>query len=79
MKVELAVKRPVPNSPYGLCRHKATVNYTENRAQELCESRGGHPGLPVPNSPYDLCGHKATANYTENRAHERCRAVLHRS
>ena len=30
------------------------------RAQELCESRGGRPGLPVPNSPYDLCGRKAT-------------------
>ena len=25
------------------------------RAQELCESRGGRPGLPVPNSPYSLC------------------------
>ena len=32
------------------------------RAQELCESRGGRPGLPVPNSPYGLCGHKATVN-----------------
>ena len=32
------------------------------RAQELCESRGGRPGLPVPNSPYDLCGRKATLN-----------------
>ena len=29
-------------------------------AQELCESRGGRPGLPVPNSPYGLCGRKAT-------------------
>ena len=29
------------------------------RALELCESRGGHPGLPVPNSPYGLCGRKA--------------------
>ena len=29
-------------------------------AKELCESRGGHPGLPVHNSPYGLCGHKAT-------------------
>ena len=27
--------------------------------QELCESRGGRPGLPVPNSPYGLCGRKA--------------------
>ena len=32
------------------------------RAQELCESRGGRPGLPVPNSPYGLCGCKATLN-----------------
>ena len=24
------------------------------RAQELCESRGGRPGLPVPYSPYGL-------------------------
>ena len=31
------------------------------RAQELCESRGGRPGLPpVPDSPYGLCGRKAT-------------------
>ena len=27
------------------------------RAHELCESRGGCPGLPVPNGP---CGRKAT-------------------
>ena len=32
------------------------------RAQELCESRGGRPGLPVPNNPYGLCGRKATLN-----------------
>ena len=35
------------------------------RAQELCESRGGRPGLPVPNSPYGLCGRKATVNLRE--------------
>ena len=29
------------------------------RAQQLCERRGGRPGLPVPNS-HDLCGRKAT-------------------
>ena len=29
---------------------------------ELCESRGGRPGLPVPNSPYGLCGREATLN-----------------
>ena len=33
-----------------------------SRAKELCESRGGRPGLPVPNSPYGLCGRKATLN-----------------
>ena len=32
------------------------------RARELCESRGGRPGLPVPNSPYGFCGRKATLN-----------------
>ena len=31
-------------------------------AQELCESRGGRPGLPVPNSPYGLCGRKTILN-----------------
>ena len=30
--------------------------------QELCESRGGHPGLSVSNSPYGLCGRKVTLN-----------------
>ena len=40
--------RPVPNSPYGLRRHKATLNL-QDRAQELYESGGGRPGLPVPN------------------------------
>ena len=29
------------------------------RAHQLCESRGGRPGLPVPNSPCGLCGRKA--------------------
>ena len=36
-----------------------THSYTFG-AEELCESRGGRPGLPVPNSPYGLCGRKAT-------------------
>ena len=29
------------------------------RAQKLCESRGGRPGLPVPDNPYGLYGRKA--------------------
>ena len=55
---------PVPNSPYGLCGRKATLNlkFLHFRAQELCESRGGRPGLPVPNGPYGLCGRDATMN-----------------
>ena len=33
------------------------------RAQELCGSQGGRPGLSIPNySPYGLCGRKATLN-----------------
>ena len=43
------------------------------RAQELCESRGGRPGLPVPNSPDGLCGRKETLNFTEKvRVQELC-------
>ena len=45
------------------------------RVQELCDSRGGRPGLPVPNSPYSLCGRKATLNSLNsfpNRAQELC-------
>ena len=30
------------------------------RAQELCESRGGPPGLPVLYNTYGLCGRKAS-------------------
>ena len=32
------------------------------RAQELCESRGGRPGLLVTNKPRGFCGRKATLN-----------------
>ena len=32
-------------------RHIRIVKCLKNRAQELCESRGGRPWLPVPNSP----------------------------
>ena len=48
----------VPNSPYSFCGRKATLKKKKKkkknqdpRAQGLCESRGGRPGLPVPNSP----------------------------
>ena len=51
----------VPNSPYGLCGRKATLNLNLSfTAQELCERRGGRPWLPVPNSPYGLCGRRTT-------------------
>ena len=39
-----------------------------DRAQELCEIRGGRPGLPVPNNPYGLCGCSATVNQNLERA-----------
>ena len=50
MKVSGRPGLPVPESPYGLCGRKATLNLNSAyvRAQELCESRGGRPGLPVP-------------------------------
>ena len=47
MKVEVVVlDSPVPNSPYGLCGRKAKLNSTALKARELCERRGGRPGLP---------------------------------
>ena len=39
-----------------------------HRAEELCERRGGRPGLPVPNKPYGLCGRKATFEEEEDEA-----------
>ena len=52
MKTEVAVLgSPSLFSHHGLCGRKAKL---KNRAQELCESRGGRPGLPVLNSPYAL-------------------------
>ena len=64
MKVEVAILDSpslIDHTTYGLCGRKATF-IDVLRAQELRESRGGHPGLPVPNSPYGLCGRKATLN-----------------
>ena len=48
---------PVSNSPHGLCGRKATL---KDRAQELCESRGGRPGLPASLIVLGRCGRKAT-------------------
>ena len=36
------------------------------RGQELCERRGGFPGLPVPNKPEGFCGRKATVKRNES-------------
>ena len=39
----------VPNKPHGFCRRQAPwkkKKKTNDRARELCESRGGRPGLP---------------------------------
>ena len=54
--------KPVIHSFCFVPRIIATATIFNFRAQQLCESRGGRPGLPVPNSPYDLCGRKATLN-----------------
>ena len=53
---------PIPNSPHGLCGRKVALNLNWwLRAQELCEGRGGHPGLLIPvSSPHGHCGIKAT-------------------
>ena len=65
MKVDLAVL----GSPSLIvltvsCGCKATLNLNQIyiRAQELCESRGGRPGLPVPGSQYGVSKRKAILN-----------------
>ena len=51
-----------------VARYKiAVVPVSELRPHELCESRGGRPGLPVPNSPYGLCGRKANSKKKEKK------------
>ena len=72
---------PVPNSPYGLCGRKTTLKKKNEdlRAQELCERRGGRPGLPVRNSPYGLCGRKAALKKKKKKEKEEVmvRAGMH--
>ena len=46
------------------------------RAQELCESGGGHPGLPVPNGHYGLCGRKTTMNLNNDNMKEAVRSPI---
>ena len=46
------------------------LQFDRYRTQEVCESRGGRPGLPVPNSPYVLCGRKATFEEEEEEEEE---------
>ena len=59
---------PVPNSPYGLCGRKATLNRSCVGAQKLYERRGARPELPVPNSPYGLSARNATLSRSCVRA-----------
>ena len=62
MRVEVAVLGSRPNKPtvsVNVRQHSTSTNHS--RAQELCESRGGRPGLPIPNSLYGLCRRKATS------------------
>ena len=45
------------------------------RAQELCESRGGHPGLPVPKKPTVSVDVKQHFNQPQNdRTQELCKS-----
>ena len=67
MKVEVDVLGPqsliVLTVSVDVKQHlKMKKKYRSNRTQELCESRGGRPGLPVPNSPDGVCGRKVTLN-----------------
>ena len=53
--------------------------HLKKKAQELCESRGGRPGLPVPNSLYGLCRQKATLEeelYEDRAFYERPEPIV---
>ena len=66
----LSMKYPPVNiQPLRYYHHHHQLN------QELCESRGGRPGLPFPNSPYGLCGRKATLNPTPTPPPLQCDAA----
>ena len=57
MRVEVAVQGSPSLIVLMICGRKTALKKKKKkktiRTQELCESRGGRPGLPVPNS---LCG-----------------------
>ena len=61
MKVEVAVlgspSLTVLMVSVDVKQHLTSLTF---KVQELCESRGGRPGLPVPNSSYGVRGRKAT-------------------
>ena len=46
------------------------------KAQTMCESRGGRPGLPVPKSPYGLCGCKVKLTEDEKEEAGLFRAAI---
>ena len=48
------------------------ITETGQSSGDVCESRGGRPGLPVPNSPLGLFERKATLNLNVSRAQELC-------
>ena len=55
--------RQPPSEQLGVKEARTSpVRSSFNRAQELCESRDGRPGLPVLNKPDGFCGHKVTLN-----------------
>ena len=47
------------------------------RVQELCESRGGRPGLSVSNSAYCLCGREVTFEEGDEEAFFLLLLLLH--
>ena len=53
---------PVPNSPYGLCGRKATLNSNSDTRSCVKVEVDVLGTIPVPNSPYGLCGRKAPLN-----------------
>ena len=52
--------------------------HLKNRALELCECRGGRPGLPVHNSAHGFGGRKATLNWNSETTSRRLNKLTSR-
>ena len=57
---ECSSSRTWEHSDISYIKHTQSAPDRSPKVEELCESRGGRPGLSFPNESYGFCGRKAT-------------------